>query len=99
MPHVDGLSMPSVWSAHGQSRFARPVAAITAIARRAGGYVVTIFEDWREQAPQQARGRKELEVRQLEEHFTRATDRHDLERMEREWDRRDGGGMRNWDWR
>ncbi len=99
MPHVDGMSMHSVWSAHGQSRFARPVAAITAVARRAGGYVVTIVKDWRERAPQPARGRKELEVRQLEEHYARAADRHDLERMEREWDRRDGGGMRNWDWR
>jgi hypothetical protein len=43
------------------------------------------------------RSRKEWEVRQLEEFYVRATDLHDLERMERNWDRRDGGGLRAWD--
>lgn len=35
--------------------------------------------------------------RELEDHYARAGDRHALEMMEREWDRRDGGGVRNWD--
>lgn len=41
--------------------------------------------------------RKEWEVRRLEEFYARATDLHDLERMERNWDRREGGGLRVWD--
>ena len=41
--------------------------------------------------------RKSSEDRELEDHYARAGDRHTLEMMEREWDRRDGGGVRNWD--
>ena len=101
MPHVDGMCLHAGWTQPGQSRFARPVAAVTAFVRtlaervRAGS---------RNRVP--ARGGKpppaariELEVRQLEEYYARATDVDDLERMERDWNRRDGGGMRSWDWR
>jgi hypothetical protein len=43
--------------------------------------------------------RKTSEDRDLEAHYARAADRHTLETMEREWDRRDGGGLRDWGWR
>jgi hypothetical protein len=40
--------------------------------------------------------RKEWEIRRLEEIYARATDSHEIERMERDWERRDGGGLRDW---
>jgi len=43
--------------------------------------------------------RKPAEVRALEASHARAADHRDLERMQREWEQRDGGGMRSWDWR
>ncbi len=98
MPHVDGMSLRSVWTSRGQSRFARPVAAVTAFARHAAGYAKTTLALWRN-STLFARPRKELDMRELEEHYARAGDVHDLERMERDWDRRDGGGVRNWDGR
>jgi len=45
------------------------------------------------------RSRKPAEIRDLEAAHARAADHRDLERMQREWDRRDGGGMRSWEWR
>ena len=50
-------------------------------------FVVRAFRPWR----------KSAEVRDLEAALARAADHRDLERMQREWDRRDGGGMRGWD--
>lgn len=81
MPYVDGMSLLGGWTARGQSRFAGPVAAVT----RA---VTAAFAQWR--------SRKAADVRDLEDHYAHAVDAHDLERMERDWDRRDGGGVRNW---
>ena len=43
--------------------------------------------------------RKASDVRDLEASHARAADHRDLERMQREWEQRDGGGMRSWDWR
>jgi hypothetical protein len=40
--------------------------------------------------------RKPAEVRDLEADHGRAADHRDLERMQREWEGRDGGGMRSW---
>ena len=93
MPHIDTLSLFTPWSASGQSRFARPVAAITSFMRRlASGLGHPL-------PPARPRIRQDLDVRQAEVHFSSATDLADLERMERDWDRRDAGGMRTWDWR
>ncbi len=99
MPQVDGMLSRSVWSARGQSRFARPVAAVTAFARRAVEAIVASVNQWHERTPNPPRACKELAIRELEEHYARATDLHDLERMQRDWNRRDGGGMRSWNWR
>ncbi len=81
MPHVDHAV--SLWTDHGQSRFARPVAAITAYVRRAVEATVAVRATDRE-------------TRQHEDLYTRAADVHDLERMQRDGDRRD---MRPWGWR
>ncbi len=77
MPHVDHAL--SLWTSDGQSRFARPVAAITACVRRVVDATAT-----------------DRETRQHEDLYTRAADVHDLERMQRDGDRRD---MRPWGWR
>ena len=95
MPQVDGMTLRTGWTRRGESRFARPVAKVTA-------FVHSLAE----------RTRKALEQRggpgappsqsaqgEREDSYAGATDAHDLERMERDWDRRDGGGMRIWDWR
>lgn len=84
MPHVHTLDPH-----HGESRFARPVAAVTAFVR---GLVASHLAP----AP---RIRQDLEVRDLEERFSRASDHGDLERMERDFNRRDGGGLPMGDWR
>jgi hypothetical protein len=91
MPHVDGVLQGAVWTAQGQSRFARPVAAVTSFVRGALASAT--------QTVTRARARQELEIRDREERYAHAADLTDLERMERDWDRRDGGGMRTWDWR
>ncbi|MFO1414858.1 MAG: hypothetical protein U1F10_13300 [Burkholderiales bacterium] len=96
MPHVDGaLSSPAPglapfaarpgqapWAAHGESRFARPVAAITAFVRHALAAAAPSTVD--------------CETRQHEAGYAHATDVHDLERMQRDDDRRD---VRPWGWR
>lgn len=91
MPHVDTLSLRTPLSR--ESPFARPVAAITALfarfARRNGNA----------HGPAVPRIRQDLEVRDLEERFARARDHGDLERMERDFNRRDGGGLPMGDWR
>jgi hypothetical protein len=64
--------------------------------RNAVDAVVTLLFQRGGAAHQSSRGHKALEIRQLEEHFAHASDHHDFEQMERDWDRRDGGGMRVW---
>lgn len=94
MPHVDGASLRGTWTARGESRFAAPVAYVTAQVRQ---WTDTIARQVRPRAAAGHRG--DDEARCLEDHFARAGDRHALERMERAWDRRDGGGMRSWEGR
>ena len=94
MPHVDGMSLRGTWTAQGQSRFARPVAALTAFVRRWTQAVAKPFH-----TPAPPRIRQDLEVRALEERFGRAADFADFTRMERDFEQRDAGGMRAWDWR
>jgi len=87
------LSLRTPWTGSGRSRFARPVAAITSFVRGlASGLAHQL-------PPARPRIRQDLDVRHAEVHFSSATDLADLERMERDWDRRDAGGMRTWDWR
>ncbi len=61
------------------------------------------FQDWRERQRDRVFGRRvrrrEWELRQQEERYARATDLQELERMERAFDRRDAGGVRDWEWR
>jgi len=52
--------------------------------------ITSVVVSWFEHA------RKSWEIRKRGEDYARATDLPDLERMERDWDRRDGGGMRTW---
>ena len=73
MPRLDTLYLRNSLAGV-QSPFARPVAAITRLARRLAG-----AKD--------------------EKCFTDARNHADLERMERDYDRRDAGGVRAWDWR
>lgn len=84
MPHVDGALISTLWSAGGQSRFARPVAAITACVART----------LRAMRTPAATG--DRETRQLESGYAGAHDVQDLERMQRDGDRRD---VRPWGWR
>lgn len=81
MPHVDGALFSGFLAPRGQSRFARPVAAITAYVRNA--FTATP-------------GAADRETRQHEAAYAGATDAHDLERMQRDADRRD---VRPWGWR
>ena len=91
MPHVDGMSLMPDFRQSGESRFAGPVAAITSL-------VVSSFESARMAAARCARAQVVGDP-QARRGLRGATDLPDLERMERDWDRRDGGGMRTWDWR
>ncbi len=84
MPHVDGALVTNLWTAGGQSRFARPVAAITSYVRRALA------------APTPRAAGADRENRQHEALYAGAFDAHDLERMQRDGDRRD---VRPWGWR
>ena len=99
MPHVDGMCLRAGWTERGQSRFAQPVARMTAFALALGNHVRAVLAKLRPAGggPPRSRARSEMQVRLLEEFYARATDVHDLERMERDWDRRDGGGMRIWE--
>jgi hypothetical protein len=101
MAHVDGMCLRASFTERGQSRFARPVAKVTEFMRTLGDRARAMLA--RRSAgsggPPRPHAHQELEVRRLEEFYAGATDVHELERMERDWDRRDGGGIRNWDWR
>jgi len=88
MPHLDALTIRATFTRNGQSRFARPVAAITGRLRR------WLVAPWHAQAA--PRIRQDLEVRALEERFGRAADIADFTRMERDFEARDGGA---WNWR
>jgi hypothetical protein len=98
MPHVDGLSLRTGWTERGQSPFAQPVAKVTEFALALGDHVRAALAKLRpDGGGPPPRARNEMQVRLLEEFYSRATDVHDLERMERDWNRRDGGGMRSWE--
>ena len=103
MPHVDGISLMPGYRRSGESRFAGPVAAITSLVVSSYEHARTALARWQarrsEQALLRSYARKSWEIRKRDEDYARATDLPDLERMERDWDRRDGGGMRTWDWR
>ena len=86
MPHLDVLSLRV--SFNNQSLFARPVAAVTNFVQR---FLSKSFH-----SPTAPRIVQDLEVRRLEEAFGHASDLGDLERMERDYDRRD---VRAFDWR
>jgi hypothetical protein len=94
MPHVDGMMLRTGWTRRGESCFAAPVARVTAFVRALGERTRALVAQRRHGAgdpPHRQDGR--------DASFTSATDIHDLERMERDWNRRDGGGMRSWDQR
>jgi len=93
MPHLDASTLRLSWTSRGQSRFARPVAAATALVSRWTDALRAPFH-----APAKPRAREDIEVRAIER-FGSASDLHDLERMERAYDRRDAGGTGSWDWR
>lgn len=88
MPHLDALTLRATFANNGQSRFARPVAALTAFARR------WLVKPWHGAAA--PRITQDLEVRAMEERFGRAADIAEFTRMERDFEARDAGG---WNWR
>jgi hypothetical protein len=100
MPHVDGLSLMPGFRRSGESRFAAPVAAITAVVVSTFENARTALARWQarrsEQALLRSYARRSWESRKRDADYARATDLPDLERRERDWDRRDGGGMRTW---
>jgi hypothetical protein len=67
-----------------------------ATLRGAVDAVVGLFFQRGDAAHNASRGHKEPAMRELEEHFARAADHGEFELMERDWSRRDGGGMRAW---
>lgn len=96
MPHLHAETLPlPAYRRPGESRFAQPVAAITAAVDKVRARIAQVVA--LRTTPTPPRIRQDLEVRALEERFARATDHGDLERMERAFDRRDGD--RAWDWR
>ena len=90
MPHVDGMTLGAGWARRGESRFARPVAKVTALVQSLAARTRKVLD-------QRSPGTPLLQPGEREQSYASATDAHDLERMERDWDRRDGGGMRSWD--
>lgn len=93
--HADTLSLPVTYRRAGESRFARPVAAITAVVQNVRAKLAEVVAQ--HTGPVVPRIRQDIDVRALEERFAQATDHGDLERMERAFDRREGD--RAWDWR
>ena len=87
MPHLDALTLRATFARNGQSRFARPVATITAFVRR-------FAAPWH--VPSPPRIKQDIEVRAMEERFGRAADIAEFTRMERDFEARDAGG---WNWR
>ena len=81
MPHVDG-ALVAGFRSPGDSRFARPVAAITSYVRRVLAPAAPVAPD--------------RETRQHEALYAGAGAAHELERMQRDADRRD---VRPWGWR
>jgi hypothetical protein len=77
----------------------------TAILAVGKGYArfLAAFAHWRERQRDRVFSphapRQDWELRQQEERLAHAADLHDVERMERAFDRRDAGGVRDWDWR
>ena len=92
MPHLDALTLRLTFARDGQSRFARPVAAVTSFVHR----LLAAPTQVPGQAPTTPRIRQDMEVRAIEDAMRHAVDHADLERMERAYDRRDAGG---WNWR
>jgi hypothetical protein len=88
MPHLDALTLRATFARNGQSRFAKPVAAVTAFVRRWLGI------PWH--TPSAPRIRQDLEVRAMEERFGRAADIAEFTRLERDFEARDAGA---WNWR
>ena len=88
MPHLDALTLRATFARNGQSRFARPVAAITGFARR------WLTSPW--QVRSAPRIEQDLEVRAMEERFGRAADFAEFTRLERDFEARDAGA---WNWR
>ena len=92
MLHLDALTLRLTFARDGQSRFARPVAAITSLVQR----LLAAPTQAPTQLPTPPRIRQDMEVRAIEDAMRHAVDHADLERMERAYDRRDAGG---WNWR
>ena len=88
MPHLDALTLRVTFARNGQSRFASPVAAITAFVRR------WLVAPWH--VPAAPRIKQDLEVRAMEERFGRAADIAEFTRMERDFEARDASA---WNWR
>jgi hypothetical protein len=88
MPHLDALTLRATFARNGQSRFAGPVAAITAFVHH------WLAAPWHSRSA--PRIRQDIEVRALEERFGRAADIAEFTRMERDFEARDAGG---WNWR
>ena len=90
------MSLRAAWLMPAESRIARPMAKVLSFAREVFGALACRLTPLRDHDRPAPRGPKELEIRRLEEHFAGAADLYHLELMERDWERREGGGMRTW---
>jgi hypothetical protein len=101
MPHVDQLSLRNTWVDHGTSPFAAPVAAITHFVQSLPARGGAIIARWGAQllARARANGRAvaDWEVRRQEARYARAASLQALEHMERDFNRRQGESVRNWE--
>lgn len=99
MPHTnaDTFSLHNVFVRNGESRFARPVAAITCHALALRDSIANAFTT--HTAPVTPRIRQDMDVRALEEQLARAVDHGHVERLERAFDRREAEGVHIGDWR
>ena len=92
-PRVDGSLLPPsmLWSATLVRGWQHVAVALAAGATA-----------WRAQRHERAvrlPDREEWEIRRQQEKYMRATDHQHLERLEREWDRRNNNAIAGWEWR
>lgn len=101
MPHMtaDSFSFRNVFVRNGESRFARPVAAITGYAMALRDRTVSAFAARGAVAAPRLREDRDMDVRALEEDLAHASDHGHVERIQRAFDRREAEGMHIGTWR
>ncbi len=83
-----------------------PVAGAVSLRNSFLRIVAIVMDRWnagwqrrRERAQSRLDARAYGDLLRREQRLTRAGDHHDVERIERDWDRREPDGYRSWEWR